>query len=90
MLAHLGGTFLSFLVPLVIFLIYKDRAPFVRRHSAAALNFQITLAIAYIVLAISPWIGLLVIPFLWLASLGRAHDPRRRSPPATGASTSTR
>ena len=67
-LAHLGGTFLSFLVPLVIFLVFKDRDLFVRRHSAAALNFHITLAIAYIVLAITV-IGLLVIPFLWLASL---------------------
>ena len=67
-LAHLGGTFLSFLVPLVIFLVFKDRDLFVRRHSAAALNFHITLAIAYIVLAITV-IGLLVIPFLWVASL---------------------
>ena len=68
MLAHLGGTFLSFLVPLVIFLVFKDRDLFVRRHSAAALNFHITLAIAYIVLAITV-IGLLAIPFLWVASL---------------------
>ena len=46
-LAQLGGTFLSFLVPLVIYLVFKDRDPFVRRHSAPALNFHITLAIAY-------------------------------------------
>ena len=31
--AQLGGTFLSFLVPLVIYLVFKDRDPFVRRHS---------------------------------------------------------
>lgn len=68
MLGHLGGTFLSFLVPLVIFVVFKDRDLFVRRHSAAALNFHITLAIAYIVLAITV-IGLLLIPFLWVASL---------------------
>jgi len=47
--AHLGGTFLSFIVPLVIYLVYKDRDPFVRRHSAQALNFHITLFIVYIV-----------------------------------------
>lgn len=47
--AHLGGTFLSFLVPLVIFLVYKDRDPFVRRHSSQALNFHITLFIVYLV-----------------------------------------
>jgi len=47
--AHLGGTFLSFLVPLVIYLVFKDRDPFVRRHSAQALNFHITLFIVYVV-----------------------------------------
>lgn len=47
--AHLGGTFLSFLVPLVIYLVYKDRDPFVRRHSSQALNFHITLFIVYLV-----------------------------------------
>src|SRR4029078_3652510 len=67
-LAPLGVTFLSFLVPLVIFLVFKDRDLFVRRHSASALNFHITLTIADIVLAITR-IGLRVIPFLWLASL---------------------
>ena len=47
--AHLGGTFLSFLVPLVIYLVFKDRDPFVRRHSAQALNFHITLFMVYVV-----------------------------------------
>jgi len=47
--AHLGGTFLSFLVPLVIYLVYKDRDPFIRGHSAQALNFHITLFIVYVV-----------------------------------------
>lgn len=47
--AHLGGTFLSFLVPLVIYLVFKDRDPFVRRHSAQALNFHIALFIVYVV-----------------------------------------
>ena len=47
--AHLGGTFLSFFVPLVIYVVFKDRDPFVRRHSAQALNFHITLFIVYVV-----------------------------------------
>jgi uncharacterized Tic20 family protein len=47
--AHLGGTFLSFLVPLVIYLVYKDRDPFIRGHAAQALNFHITIFIVYIV-----------------------------------------
>ena len=70
-LAHLGGTFLSFLVPLVIYLVFKDRDPFVRRHSATALNFHITLAIAYAVSAvlILVLIGLFLIPLLWVLAL---------------------
>ena len=47
--AHLGGTFLSFFVPLVIYLVFKDRDPFVRGHSAQAVNFHITLFIVYLV-----------------------------------------
>jgi len=49
MFAHLGGTFLSFFVPLVIYLVFKDRDPFIRGHSAQALNFHITLFIVYFV-----------------------------------------
>jgi len=40
---------LPFLGPLVIFLVLKDRGPFVRRHSAQALNFQLTVLIGYII-----------------------------------------
>lgn len=48
MLSHLSGIVtslvgLSFLGPLVIYLIYKDRGAYVRRQSAEALNFQILL-----------------------------------------------
>ena len=49
MLAHgvalgatvLSGGFLGFVAALVMYLIYRDRGPFVRRHSANALNIQI-------------------------------------------------
>ena len=49
MFAHLGGMFLSFIVPLVIYLVYKDRDPFIRRHSAQAMNFHIIIIITYLV-----------------------------------------
>jgi len=48
-LTHLGGLFFGFLAPLIGYLVFKDRGPFVRAHTATALNFQLTLAIAYIV-----------------------------------------
>jgi uncharacterized protein len=43
---------LPFLGPLVIFLIYKDRSPFVRRHALESLNFQLTLLIGYLISAV--------------------------------------
>ncbi len=54
MLAHLSpfvAAFvgLPFLGPLVIYLLYRDRSPFVRSQSLEALNFQITLAIGYVI-----------------------------------------
>ncbi|MCU1507668.1 MAG: uncharacterized protein QOG18_249 [Microbacteriaceae bacterium] len=48
-LVHVGGIFFNFLPALIGFLILKDRGPFVRQHTATALNFQITLAIAFLV-----------------------------------------
>lgn len=47
-LAHLLGAFVSFLAPLVIYLI-RDRRDFAKFAAAQALNFTITTAIAYVV-----------------------------------------
>lgn len=62
--AHLGGTFLSFIVPLVIYLVYKDRDPFIRGHSAQALNFHITIFMVYIVSVPLMLIGIGFLTFL--------------------------
>ena len=48
---------IGWLGPLIIFLVLKDRSPFVRRHAATTLNFQITMAIAAIV-AVFLWVVL--------------------------------
>ena len=50
-LAHFGGV-LGPLPALLIFLILKDRSPRVRDESKEALNFQITVTIGYVALAI--------------------------------------
>ena len=47
--AHLGGI-LSFLPPLIIWLVYKDRGRFTDEEGKEALNFQITLVIAYVII----------------------------------------
>jgi uncharacterized protein len=63
--AHLSP-FLAFLVgglmllgPLIIYLVFKDRGPFIRHHSAEALNFQLTM-----------WIGLLISIPLMIVLIG--------------------
>ncbi len=48
-LVHIGGIFSNFLVPLLGYLILKDRGPFVRAHTAGALNFHLTMLIAAVV-----------------------------------------
>jgi uncharacterized protein len=48
-LSHVGGILLSFVGPLIVFLIYKDRSAVIRSHAVAALNFQLTILIGYVV-----------------------------------------
>ncbi len=57
MLAHLApfaGSIVGLPVvgPLVVYLVYKDRSPFVRRHAAASLNFQIMLLVVSVLGAV--------------------------------------
>jgi len=49
MLCHLLGLFTCFVGPLIIWLIKKDEDPFVDNQGKEALNFQITVGIAFIV-----------------------------------------
>ncbi len=62
-LTHIGGIFFGFLPALIVYLVLKDRGPFVRLHSATALNFQLTMLIAMAVgfVTIFILIGFLVI-----------------------------
>jgi len=48
-LAHAGGIVASFVAPLVIWLVFKERSRFVNDQAKEALNFQITLIIGYVV-----------------------------------------
>lgn len=70
-LAHVGGIFFSFVPPLVIWLVFKERGRFVAEQSKEALNWQITLVIGYIAAFILSfiWIGLLIYPLIWIAAL---------------------
>ncbi|MFD1722180.1 DUF4870 domain-containing protein [Amnibacterium endophyticum] len=57
---------IGWLGPLIIFLVFKDRSPFVRQQAATTLNFQITMAIASVI-AIALWIVL--VGFLLTAAI---------------------
>ncbi|MFD0891446.1 DUF4870 domain-containing protein, partial [Streptosporangium algeriense] len=71
MLAHLLGLLTSFVGPLVLYLAKRDEAPYVRAQAAEALNFQLTLMIAYLVSWVLAFvlIGFLLMPLLWIGSL---------------------
>ncbi|PJK12504.1 hypothetical protein CO614_04290 [Lysobacteraceae bacterium NML120232] len=73
MLAHLLGIVSGFLGALVIWLVNKDKPEkaFVNDHTKEALNFQITLIIAYFVCGLLSFIviGLFLIPVLLIANL---------------------
>lgn len=59
----MGGIFFYFVPALIGYLLLKDKGPFVRAHTATALNFQITIAIALVVsyALIAVFIGILLV-----------------------------
>ncbi|MGY4856713.1 DUF4870 domain-containing protein [Cryobacterium sp. AP23] len=70
-LIHIGGILFGFLPALIGYIVLKDRGPFIRAHTATALNFQITLAIAYIVGSILTVIlvGIFILAAAWILSI---------------------
>jgi len=78
-LAHFGGV-LSFIPPLIIWLIFKDRGPLVNQEGKESLNYQITIAIAWVaniivgaILSFIPIIGpilaLIITLAIWAAQI---------------------
>lgn len=70
-LIHVGGIFFSFIPALIGYIVLKDRGPFVRQHSATALNFQITMAIGNIIGGILTiiLIGIVVLIAVWIVTI---------------------
>jgi len=71
LLAHLLGIFTGFVGPLIIWLLKKDSSRFVAEESKEALNFQITMALAYIVSALLfiIVIGIILMPILMVLNI---------------------
>ncbi|MEO5921239.1 MAG: DUF4870 domain-containing protein [Pseudolysinimonas sp.] len=62
---------LPFLGPLIAYLVLRDRGPFIRWHSAQALNFQLTVLIAYVVsgLLTIVIVGFFLLLAVWVVSI---------------------
>lgn len=67
-LSHILTLVVGFIAPLVIYLVKKDESSYITAHAKESLNFQITVTIACIVLAITI-IGILLIWAVLLAAL---------------------
>lgn len=70
-LVHVGGIFFSFVPALIGYLVLKDRGPFVRAHTATALNFQLTLLIASVVGSVLSLVGIgfLILGAIWVLNI---------------------
>jgi uncharacterized protein len=70
-LTHIGGILFSWVAPLVAYLVLRDRGPFIRQHTATALNFHITVVIAYVVGAVLSliFVGYLLILAAWALTI---------------------
>ena len=73
MLTHLSGIIFSIIVPLIVWLVHKDRADktYLVGEAKEALNFQITVLIGYVICWILAFviIGAFLTPLLWLFNL---------------------
>jgi uncharacterized Tic20 family protein len=73
MLTHLSGFIFSIIVPLIVWLMHKDRADkgYLVAEAKEALNFQITVLIGYVICWILTMIliGVLLGWLLWIANL---------------------
>lgn len=71
MLCHLLAIFTSFVGPLIIWMIKKDESAFIDRHGREALNFQLTILIAWVASGLLAFvcIGFILMPVIWVANL---------------------
>ncbi|MGN6729993.1 MAG: DUF4870 domain-containing protein [Rhodanobacteraceae bacterium] len=73
LITHLSGIILGFIVPLIVWLMHKDRSDkaYLNGQAKEALNFQITILIGYVICWILAFIliGALLLPLLWILNL---------------------
>jgi uncharacterized protein len=71
LLAHISIPFIGFIGPLIAYLIYKDRSPWLKDTSTEALNFSILYSIATVVssILVPLLIGAILLPLVFIAGL---------------------
>ena len=70
-LTHLAGTIFSIFPSLIVWLLKKDDSPYIAEQAREALNFQITVLIAYAIssVLIIILIGFLAMGIVWLGNI---------------------
>lgn len=68
MLAHLSPIVLGFIGPLIIWLIYKGKSPFVEDQAKEALNLQLCLLIVTLIL-VATCVGIIIAPVIGIGAL---------------------
>lgn len=70
-ITHLGGTVFSFFPALIVWLLKKNDSEYIADQAREALNFQITMVLAYMVTGVLMWvlIGFILFPIIWLLNI---------------------
>jgi len=70
-ITHITGIFFSIFPGLIIWLLKKDESPYLGEQAREALNFQITLLIAYMVsgILVVILVGILLVWLVWVANI---------------------
>lgn len=70
-LTHLGGIFLSVIPGLVVWLLKKDDSPYLAEQAREALNFQISVLLAYLVsyVLMIVLIGFALVAIVWIGNI---------------------
>jgi len=69
-ITHITGIFFSIFPGLIVWLLKKDESPYISEQAREALNFQISLLIAYFIAGVLAFIliGFLLFPLIWLTN----------------------
>ena len=68
---HLCGTVFSFIPSLIVWILKKDDSAYLADQAKEALNFPVTVLIAFLIASILAWvlIGFLLYPIIWVVNI---------------------